>query len=136
MIDVDHFKDYNDAHGHPSGDQVLLEVARVLAAHVEKPSWVCRYGGEEFLIVLRGATLEQGIQLAEQLRQTVQTLRLPHQQSAHGVVTISVGVANIDPRLHPLDAGWPQLIRDADRALYRAKRGGRNRVESGLPGIG
>ena len=134
MIDVDHFKDYNDANGHPAGDRVLLEIARVLSMQIGD-SWLCRHGGEEFLVLLRGATLEQGISMAEQLRRSVAELKLPHGSSSHKVVTISIGVSSIDPRLHAMDEGYPQLIKDADRALYRAKRGGRNKVESGLKGI-
>jgi len=136
MIDVDHFKDYNDALGHPAGDRVLLEIARALSTQAGDKAWICRHGGEEFLVLLRGATMAQGVEFGEQLRQRVADLRLPHPQSAHGVVTISIGVSGIDPRLHPMDAGYPQLIMDADRAMYRAKRTGRNRVESGLQGIG
>jgi diguanylate cyclase (GGDEF)-like protein len=136
MIDVDHFKDYNDAHGHPAGDRVLMEIARVLTTHAERDSWLCRHGGEEFVVLLRGATMAQGLKVAEQLRRHVEDLKMPHERSSHGVVTISVGVSGIEPRLHGMDAGYPQLINDADRALYRAKRGGRNRVETGLQGVG
>jgi len=136
MIDADHFKEYNDANGHPAGDRVLLEIARVLTAHAGQDPWFCRHGGEEFLVLLRGATMAQGVETAERLRRSVADLRLPHDQSSHGIVTVSVGVSSIDPRLNAMDAGYPQLIKDADRALYRAKRTGRNRVESGLRGIG
>jgi diguanylate cyclase (GGDEF)-like protein len=136
MVDVDQFKDYNDAHGHPAGDRVLLEVARVLTLHAGAGAWLCRHGGEEFLVLLRDATMTQGVALGERLREEVARLRLPHERSAHGVVTVSAGVAGIEPRLHAMDDGYPQLIRDADRALARAKHAGRNRVEAGLPGIG
>jgi diguanylate cyclase (GGDEF)-like protein len=134
MIDVDHFKDYNDAHGHPAGDRILTEVARVLAARTDDGAWLSRQGGEEFLVLLRGATLAQGAATADGLRQAVAELRLAHPHSPHKIVTISVGIASIDPHLHPMDAGYPQLVRDADRALYRAKRSGRNRVEVFAPG--
>lgn len=135
MIDVDHFKDYNDALGHPAGDRILVEVGRVLGARIEPGTWLCRQGGEEFVVLLRGATLEQGAETAERLRQAVAELRVPHPHSSHKIVTISVGVASIDAHLHPMDAGYPQLLRDADRALYRAKRAGRNRTETFAPGI-
>jgi diguanylate cyclase (GGDEF)-like protein len=87
-------------------------------------------------VLLRDATMTQGVALGERLREEVARLRLPHERSAHGVVTVSAGVAGIEPRLHAMDDGYPQLIRDADRALARAKHAGRNRVEAGLPGIG
>jgi diguanylate cyclase (GGDEF)-like protein len=135
MIDVDHFKDYNDVHGHPAGDRVLMEIARVLLTNTERDTWLCRHGGEEFVVLLRGVTLAQGVQMAEQLRRNVMELKLPHDRSSHHVVTISVGVSSIQPRLHGMDAGYPQLVNDADRALYRAKLGGRNRVEAGLQGV-
>jgi diguanylate cyclase (GGDEF)-like protein len=135
MADVDRFKDYNDAHGQPAGDRVLLEVARVLSQQAAGGAWLCRHGGEEFLVLLRDATLAQGAALAERLRDTVAGLRLAHEGAPDGVITLSVGVAAIEPRLHPPAAGYPQLIQDADRALRRAKRAGRNRVESGLPGV-
>jgi diguanylate cyclase (GGDEF)-like protein len=135
MIDVDHFKDYNDALGHPAGDRILVEVGRVLTARTAEGTWLCRQGGEEFLVLLRGVTVAQGAEVAERLRQGVAELRVPHPQSSHKVVTISAGIASIDAYLHPMDAGYPQLIRDADRALYRAKRAGRNRVEAFAPGL-
>jgi diguanylate cyclase (GGDEF)-like protein len=135
LVDVDGFRDYNDAHGHPAGDRVLLEVARVLATAAGPEAWLGRHGGEEFLLLLRGATLTQGVELGERLREGVAGLRLPAERSTRGVVTVSIGVAGVEPRLHPMDAGYPRLITDADRALLRAKRGGRNRVEAGLPGI-
>ncbi|MGH8482035.1 MAG: diguanylate cyclase [Nevskiaceae bacterium] len=135
MVDLDRFKDYNDANGHPAGDRVLLEVARVLSMNVTGEAWVGRHGGEEFLVLMRGATMTQGVELGERLREAVAQLRLPHPRAPQGVVTVSVGVAGIEPRLHAMDAGYPQLIKDADRALLRAKRAGRNRVEAGLPGI-
>jgi diguanylate cyclase (GGDEF)-like protein len=133
MVDIDSFRDYNDAQGHPAGDRILIEVARVLSAHAD-PAWVCRYGGEEFLALLRGATVAQAVETAERIRQTLGELRL----GAHGPgkpLTVSIGIASIDPSLHSMDAGYPQLIRDADRALSRAKHAGRNRVETNLPGL-
>jgi diguanylate cyclase (GGDEF)-like protein len=136
MVDVDHLKDFNTRHGHPAGDRVLLEVARVLSMHVPGTAWLGRHGGEEFLVLLRGATMTQGVELGERLRDVVTQLKLPHPDVAPGIVTVSVGVASLEPRLHPMDAGYPQLIKDADRALLRAKHAGRNRVEAGLPGIG
>ena len=129
MIDVDHFKDYNDSYGHPEGDRMLVEVTRVLSRQAGKRSLSCRYGGEEFVVLLPGATLGQGIKTADWLRQSVANLRLPHQHSVYGIITISIGVSAIDPREPGAESGYRQLLAEADKALYRAKRGGRNRVE-------
>jgi diguanylate cyclase (GGDEF)-like protein len=118
MIDVDHFKQFNDVHGHLAGDQQLIRVARVLAEHVRPVrELLARFGGEEFAMVLPGVTQEQALQRAETIRRSF--------GGPDGGPTISAGVASVvpGPRLVPDD-----LIRAADMALYAAKRAGRNRV--------
>ncbi|WPC66769.1 diguanylate cyclase [Rhodoferax ferrireducens] len=126
MIDVDDFKKYNDLHGHQAGDQCLIAVAKTLQASAKRASdLAARYGGEEFLLVLPGmdATAAQG--LAEELRRSVEALKIPHEQSRGGSVTISIGLAVMTNDSHKDVAG---LLRAADEALYHAKHGGRNQV--------
>jgi diguanylate cyclase (GGDEF)-like protein len=117
MIDIDAFKPYNDAHGHQAGDDCLQQVARVLQENVHRAAdLVARYGGEEFAVLLPSTKIEHARRMAEMLRERVQ---------ASTPVTISVGVCSDVP----LRAGdFPSLVRCADRALYEAKRAGRNRV--------
>lgn len=126
MVDVDHFKAYNDAHGHQRGDECLRSVAQALHRGLHRPGDVCaRYGGEEFGAILPG-TDEAGAQVvAEALRQAVEELALPHAAGDHGVLTISIGAAALVPGDEPEVAG---LLAAADSALYEAKRAGRNRV--------
>lgn len=128
MLDVDHFKNYNDALGHMAGDDCLRGVAGALQRLAQRPGdLVARYGGEEFACLLVGLESEQALAHAERLRATVEELRLPHPASRVGaVVTVSLGVA----WARPVPAGeWRGVLAAADRALYRAKQGGRNRTE-------
>lgn len=125
MVDVDSFKLFNDAFGHPEGDDCLRLIAATLSRLVRHPAnLVARYGGEEFAILLPGTGLPGASEVAEALRAAVTALRMPHRTRA-GVVTISVGAAVMLPDL----AGDPvALVQAADRALYRAKADGRNCV--------
>ena len=117
MLDVDHFKLFNDRHGHQAADDVLREVARVLSAGTRKEDVACRFGGEEFVVLLPDATLENAAMRAETLRAAV------HERTGRKV-TLSAGVAS-----YPLHGeSWEVLLRTADSALYRAKSEGRNRV--------
>jgi diguanylate cyclase (GGDEF)-like protein len=128
MVDVDHFKLINDQHGHPVGDAVLRAVADNLVRHfLRKEDFVTRYGGEEFAIVVRDSTLEKVAQRTDRARQVLAQMAIDAQDSTVRV-TQSAGVA-------ALVAGEPvsQWIRRADRALYAAKNGGRNRVELASP---
>lgn len=128
MIDVDHFKAYNDRYGHQAGDQCLMAVGRALAAAAHRAGdLAARYGGEEFALILAPSSPEEAVAFAESLRKAVESLGLPHDGSPLGVLTISVGVAAMVPD----DGNGPQdLLRLADSALYRAKERGRNRVET------
>ena len=121
MIDVDHFKQINDSHGHPAGDAAIVQLARVLQRSVRSYDWVGRYGGEEFLIILPGSSFQSARQRAEQLRNSIQALTVEH-TGVHLHVTASLGVAAGFPTAH--DA----MLRLADQALYRAKHNGRNCV--------
>jgi diguanylate cyclase (GGDEF)-like protein len=126
MADIDHFKPYNDAYGHPRGDLCLRRIADELENAVARPAdFVARYGGEEFAVVLPETNEAGALRVAEALRTVVEKMGQPNWR-ADGPVTISLGVAALTPRAgdEPED-----LIGAADRALYRAKQSGRNRVE-------
>jgi diguanylate cyclase (GGDEF)-like protein len=124
MLDIDHFKNVNDTHGHLSGDAVLVELGAVLTNAVRNEDVVARFGGEEFAVVLRAIALDQAIHMAERLRRLVEGT-VVDAGGKHLRATVSIGVA-----------GFPstpaktveELIEAADQALYRAKRAGRNRV--------
>lgn len=128
MIDVDHFKAYNDHYGHPAGDACLVKVAEAVQRCLRRPGdLVARYGGEEFIAVLNRAPHAQVIAAAERVRDAVAALHLPHEGSAtHGQVTVSVGVATVRPAER--HASMERLVSAADEALYQAKNRGRNRV--------
>ena len=127
MIDVDHFKLYNDQFGHPAGDECLRRVAAVLAHSVRRAGELAaRYGGEEFVVVLPGLDANGALQEAERIRTEVSALGIPHTGSSAGaVVTVSLGVAS---RVPQREEGLYLLLQEADDALYQAKHGGRNRV--------
>jgi diguanylate cyclase (GGDEF)-like protein len=124
MLDIDHFKRFNDTFGHEAGDMVLGELAGVLGRIARKSDVASRYGGEEFLLLLPECPLDAAIRKAEQLREEVERLQVKYRGSKVGVITISIGIAAFPD--HADDAG--ALLRCADDALYLAKRGGRNRV--------
>lgn len=128
MIDVDHFKAFNDIYGHQAGDQCLKKVSTAIASIARRPlDLAARYGGEEFAVVLSHTGLEDALGLAEQARRAVLDLEIPHAGSpSYGKVSISLGVAALKPER---DTEATVLISMADKALYRAKRGGRNRSE-------
>jgi two-component system chemotaxis response regulator CheY len=127
VFDVDNFKGVNDAAGHLFGDQTLRAISGALQSEVRSGDAVYRYGGEEFLVLLPEQTLETATLAAERLRLAVESLAIPH--PAGGVVTVSAGVAGLtDPTCKP-----DEIFELADRALYRAKEGGRNRVEVHQP---
>lgn len=130
MIDVDHFKTYNDHFGHPAGDECLRRLAAVLARSVRRAGELAaRYGGEEFVVVLPGVDENGALQEAERIRTEVFQLGIPHGgSSAAPVVTVSLGVA---ARVPQRAEGLYQLLQEADDALYQAKNSGRNRVRVG-----
>jgi diguanylate cyclase (GGDEF)-like protein len=123
MLDVDHFKQFNDTYGHQAGDEVLQLVVQHIRASVRVEDFVCRYGGEEFAVILPEASVSVAAERAEEIRALIAAAS--HRREG-GAVTVSIGVA-----VHP-DHGDDShaLIKRADEALYRAKRSGRNRVET------
>ena len=124
MADLDHFKRINDAHGHSGGDSVLREVSRRILGSVRSYDSVGRYGGEEFLILAPGCPLPDAVHLAERLRQCVGDVPIGLAGDSASI-TISMGVADTTAGAKP-----DEMLRAADRALYAAKRAGRNRVET------
>lgn len=124
MIDVDHFKNFNDTYGHEAGDVVLRDLSRVLRRQSRQSDIACRYGGEEFTLLLPETSLDIGRQRAESLREAVQELKLTHNGQPLGEVTLSLGVATFPDH----GADRENLLYAADMALYEAKRSGRNRV--------
>jgi two-component system cell cycle response regulator len=126
MLDIDHFKNLNDTHGHMAGDAVLREFTSRITASLRPYDAVGRYGGEEFLVVLPGCTVDSGMRHAERLRALITDLPFDTSEGRH-TVSCSLGVASTSAT-SPKDPD--SLIRAADAALYRAKRNGRNRVES------
>lgn len=127
MVDIDYFKNYNDYYGHQAGDDCLKQVTSLIQEAVKRSSdWVCRYGGEEFIVILPN-TDENGAKIvAENIRKTIEKSKIPHEGSLIcDYLTVSVGTAAIVPTKHCTVEG---LIEKADEALYRAKSSGRNRV--------
>lgn len=134
MIDVDHFKAYNDHYGHPAGDECLIEIANVLRDIFRRDTdIVVRLGGEEFIVVLLDVDLEEAARLAEAMRSMLQAVGIPHEQSpTAAVVTVSIGVATAQPGT-PIDV--ENLIACADAALYQCKAQGRNCITSSIVNI-
>ena len=129
FVDVDHFKLFNDRHGHQSGDECLRAVAKIVGAEAQRPTdLAARYGGEEFAIILPETDCDGACRVAERMRQAVLDLRISHGAPRAGThVTLSVGVA---AQIPALDTSSDCLLGQADQALYAAKRLGRNRVTS------
>jgi diguanylate cyclase (GGDEF)-like protein len=124
MMDVDHVKKFNDHYGHAAGDAALVEVAKVFRNEVRSEDIVCRYGGEEFAIILPEINAEAAYERAERIRRAVSVLRIPLETAGSAEVTVSIGVA-----LYPAEGETSEtLLRAADKALYAAKHAGRNRV--------
>ncbi len=125
MLDIDHFKNFNDKYGHQTGDQVLRLVAMTLSANTKGKDMAARYGGEEFAIILPDIELKDAARLADTIRKTIQSKELLKRSTNEklGRITASFGVARLTPNDNAMS-----LIERADRALYAAKRSGRNRT--------
>ncbi|MBA3944681.1 MAG: diguanylate cyclase [Herpetosiphonaceae bacterium] len=124
VVDVDHFKQVNDTYGHAAGDTLLRELGGMLQAQIRGEDLACRYGGEEFAMILPGAVAEVAQQRAEQLRMGIKQLTVQHEGQRLGTITISVGVAVLTGSA----ANSARLVREADAALYAAKHAGRDCV--------
>lgn len=123
MLDVDHFKRFNDTYGHDAGDALLKEFAKTMIAQVRGEDIACRYGGEEFLLILPGADQKVASARAEQILESMRRIQLRHHQQLIGDITVSIGIA-----LYPAQAEEVEpLVKAADKALYQAKREGRDR---------
>lgn len=131
IIDVDYFKLFNDRHGHLRGDQCLQRVARAVQSEIRRPGdCVARYGGEEFVVVLPNTTSVGAAQVAENIATAIGALNIAHQDSAFDRITVSIGIADLPfvaRDLDPIRARNLLMVR-ADKALYLAKRRGRNRL--------
>jgi len=131
LVDVDHFKQFNDTYGHEAGDFLLQTLATTFRANLRAEDIACRHGGEEFMLILTETPLAFGMDRADALRQKVAQLRLNYRGSTLPQVTISIGVA-----CYPADGdSIDSLLRAADRALYEAKGNGRDRVVAAGPPV-
>ena len=129
MVDIDHFKFFNDKHGHEAGDLFLKTLGNYLRNSIRADDIACRYGGEEFTMILPELTLETALMRAEAIRAGVDQLRVHYRGLELGKITLSIGVA-----LFPQNgATWEDALHEADKALYEAKEGGRNRVVAARP---
>ena len=124
MLDIDHFKDFNDTFGHLAGDALLRALGNLLKERTRGQDVACRYGGEEFAFILAGASLDAARKRAEMLREDIRKLDVQHGRQLLGVVTVSIGIAVYPDHAETVEA----LLKAADGALYRAKAEGRDRI--------
>lgn len=126
MMDIDKFKMYNDTFGHPAGDKVIRDVARVATDHLRRSTdFFARYGGEEFVAIIQGSNAETAFSQLTQLRKAVEELQIPHNPEVSKWITISVGGVTVQPKLGD---SYETYLKIADTMLYDAKRFGRNQV--------
>ncbi|MDB5478189.1 MAG: adrA 1 [Alphaproteobacteria bacterium] len=124
MLDIDHFKRFNDTFGHDSGDLLIIELAKLVQKNAAKSDICCRYGGEEFLVMLPGSSLDHAANWARELSEAVHQIRIQGSSQSFSQITVSMGLAGFPE--HGKTPG--QLIHNADTALYKAKRGGRDQL--------
>ncbi|MBI4845953.1 MAG: diguanylate cyclase [Candidatus Omnitrophica bacterium] len=123
MFDIDSFKEFNDTYGHPMGDTVLSQISKVIKNNVRKVDIACRYGGEEFAIILPETKIKEALLVADKIRKSVETLKFSVGRGAKKKMTVSGGVAQFLPGMSKED-----LVRFSDEALYKAKSGGKNKI--------
>jgi diguanylate cyclase (GGDEF)-like protein len=124
MLDIDHFKKYNDTFGHGPGDSLLRELGRMLREHLREGDIVCRYGGDEFVLVLPDSSAADTLRRVEEVRVLVGQLRVQDSKQLLGTITFSAGIAQASER----EANAGELLRAADQALYAAQQSGRDRI--------
>ena len=127
MGDLDHFKKFNDVYGHAAGDKIIVQIGRLLKDKFRGSDIACRYGGEEFLVILPESSLQDTFKRADSLREEIRKMEIVFQGQILGNITISMGVAAYPDKGIRLE----ELLRVADTALYKAKQEGRDRVISG-----
>lgn len=125
MADIDHFKRFNDSYGHAAGDALLRSLGSFFKEHVRREDIACRYGGEEFVLIMPESSLENTRRRAEQIREEIKQLRIWHRGSLINSVNVSMGVVVFSEHGNSAES----LLESADKALYRAKRQGRDRIE-------
>jgi len=130
MLDIDKFKQINDSYGHKVGDEVLIAFADILLQTIRESDYACRFGGEEFVVMLPETPLEGAMEIAEKIRKKVEAFSLYTEMHQKVMITVSLGVTSVDTLQ---DIYIESAIQRADDALYRAKEGGRNRVVAILP---
>lgn len=129
IIDLDHFKKYNDLYGHQAGDFVLKTVAESIEKTCRLTDFVARYGGEEIMVLLPETGEEEAVKIAERIIDSVRKLNIKHENNDNiGIITVSIGLATYLPGSQDDEEGWEKLLKRADDALYRAKETGRNRL--------
>jgi diguanylate cyclase (GGDEF)-like protein len=129
VLDLDHFKQLNDTHGHDAGDHVLGRMGELLKHATRGSDIACRFGGEEFALILPGASLDVTRKRAEAIRAAYEALDLEFDGRKIGPLTLSAGVSSMPPDAND----WALALQLADRALYTAKQAGRNRVLAAAP---
>ena len=121
LIDIDHFKIYNDTYGHPAGDEILVQLGQLLALHTRETDFAARYGGEEFILILPNTGIQGALKFAERCRIAIEQAAWPRRN-----ITASFGITTLEPDSSPRIE--LQLVTEADQALYHSKKSGRNRV--------
>lgn len=124
MVDIDHFKQFNDTYGHTAGDTLLRSIGEFFKEKIRCEDIACRYGGEEFVLILPGSSLENTLRRAEQLHEEIKRVRVRHRGNSIGSVAVSMGVVVFSEHGHSAEL----LLESADKALYQAKSQGRNRI--------
>lgn len=122
IFDIDYFKRYNDHYGHDEGDRALIHVAQLIKDNIRGSEKAYRYGGEEFLCVMKDTDIKGGQRVCERIREKLLASAMEHKQSPHGMITLSMGVASL------YGCEWQELFKMADTALYQAKESGRNTI--------